>query len=319
MGRRRFRRRSILLTGWLALLGLGVSLGWGERLGGPLALAQGPLPESIKERLEAQILKLSGGEARGFAKVTIEETGPAEWPQLYYVRLWLERTDGLRNPGLVYASPDGTYLMSGPLIQANTMANLTQGRLQGALPRYDLGRINFAQAHVRGTPEAPLRLVEFSDFQCPFCARLQPVLDQLLQAYAGKVAHYFKHAPLASIHPLAHRLHEAAECAGRQREEAFWAFHQRFFTTQTTDWDVATIRKTTEAWAQELQLENATFVTCFDNQATAAVVTENLAEFPVQGTPTLLVGDEVVQGALSYEQLRPIVERKLRLLTGGGG
>lgn len=170
-----------------------------------------------------------------------------------------------------------------------------------------------------GTPEAPLRLVEFSDFQCPFCARLQPVLDQLLQEYAGKVGHYFKHAPLANLHPLALRLHEAAECAGQQRAEAFWAFHQRFFTTKTTDWDVATIRKTTETWAQELQLDSTALLTCVDNQAMAAVVTGNLAEFPVSGTPTLLVGDEVVQGAWPYERLRAIVERQLRGLTGGGG
>jgi protein-disulfide isomerase len=133
------------------------------------------------------------------------------------------------------------------------------------------------------------------------------------------VVHYFKHAPLASVHPLAQRLHEAAECGSPQREEAFWTFHQRFFTTQTTDWDVATIRKTMEAWAQELQLDSAAFVTCFDTQATAAVVTGNLAEFPVSGTSTLLVVDEVVQGALPYAQLKAIIERKLKEITGGGG
>jgi protein-disulfide isomerase len=203
--------------------------------------------------------------------------------------------------------------------RANTLANLSQFRQQNALPRYDLERITFAQGHIRGTPGAPLRLVEFSDFQCPFCARLQPVLDQLLQEYAGKVVHYFKHAPLASIHPLAQRLHEAAECAGQQREEAFWVLHQRFFTTKTTDWDVATIRKTTQAWAQELPLDNAAFLSRFDNQTMAAVVTGNLAEFPVSGTPTLLVGDEVVEGALPYAEIKTIVERKLRAITGGGG
>jgi predicted DsbA family dithiol-disulfide isomerase len=306
------------MVGLLAVLALGIEAWWGISRA-PLADGAGPLSAEVTEKLATQIVKLAGGEAKGVAKVTIEETGPAEWPQLHYLKFWLERWDGLRQPGLVYASGDGTYLVSGTLIQANTLANLTQYRLQGLLPRYDLGRIDFARAHVRGTPEAPLRLVEFSDFQCPYCARLQPVLEQLLQEYAGQVVHYFKHAPLARIHPLAQRLHEAAECASQQREEAFWTFHQRFFTTKTTEWDVATIRKTTEAWAQELQLDSAAFLTCFDNQATAAVVTGNLAEFPVSGTPTLLVGDEVVQGALPYEQIKAIVERKLRAVTGGGG
>jgi len=310
--------RNLRLRAMLALLTLGTAI-YGGMLWEPPAFAESSLSQAIREKLATQIFMLSGGEAKGFTKVTIEETGPAEWPQLHYVKFWAERTDGLRNPTLVYVSPDGTYLFWGTLIQANTLANLSQFRQQNVLPRYDVERINFAQGHIRGTPGAPLRLVEFSDFQCPFCASLQPVLDQLLQEYAGKVVHYFKHAPLASIHPLAQRLHEAAECAGQQREEGFWALHQRFFTTQTTAWDVATIRKTTEAWAQELQLDSAAFLSCFDNQTMAAVVTGNLAEFPVSGTPTLLVGDEVVEGALPYAELKTIVERKLRAITGGGG
>jgi predicted DsbA family dithiol-disulfide isomerase len=318
MQRRWFGRWNPLLVSMLAVLVLGIGA-WQGIGRAPLVFGAGRLSEDMTEKLATQILKLVGGEAKGYAKVTIEETGPAEWPQLYYVRFWAERSDGLRNPALVYASPDGTYLVWGTLFQANTLANFTRARQRDALPRYDLGRINFAQAHVRGTPEAPLRLVEFSDFQCPYCARLQPVLDQLLQEYDGKLVHYFKHAPLASIHPRAQRLHEAAECASQQREEAFWTFHQRFFTTQTTEWDADTIRKTTEAWAEELQLDRAAFVSCVDNQATAGVVTGNLAEFPVSGTPTLLVGDEVVQGALPYEQVKAIIERKLRAMTGGGG
>jgi predicted DsbA family dithiol-disulfide isomerase len=302
----------------LAVLALGMGAWWGISRA-PLALGAGPISADITEKLATQILKLVGGEAKGYAKVMIEETGPAEWPQLYYVRFWAERLDGLRNPALVYASLDGTYLVWGSLFQANTLANFTQARQRGALPRYDLGRINFAQAHVRGTPAAPLRLVEFSDFQCPYCARLQPMLNQLLQAYDGKLVHYFKHAPLASIHPRAQRLHEAAECASQQREEPFWSFHQRFFTTQTTEWNAEAIRKTMIAWAEELQLDGAAFVSCVDQQATAGVVTGNLAEFPVSGTPTLLVGDEVVQGALPYEQVKAIIERQLRAMTGGGG
>jgi protein-disulfide isomerase len=317
MQRRWFGRWNTLLVGMLAVLDLRMGAWWGISRA-PLAFGVGPLTEDITEKLATQILKLVG-EAKGFARVTIEETGPAEWPQLHYIKLWLERLDGLQQPGLVYSSGDGTYLVSGTLIQANTLANLTQFRLQNVLPRYDLERINFAQAHVRGTLEAPLRLVEFNDFQCPYCAKLQPVLDQLLQEYAGQVAHYFKHAPLARIHPRAQRLHEAAECASQQREEAFWTFHQRFFTTQTTAWDAETIRKTRAAWAEGLQLDRAAFVSCVANQATADVVTGNLAEFPVSGTPTLLVGDEVVQGALPYEQIKAIVERQLRAMTGGGG
>jgi protein-disulfide isomerase len=189
MQRRWFGRWNTLLVGMLAVLALGMGAWWGISRA-PLAFGAGPLSEDVQEKLWTQILQPAGGEAKGFTRVTIAETGPAEWPQLHYLKLWLERLDGLQQPGLVYASGDGTYLVSGTLIQANTLANLTPFRLQNVLPRYDLGRINFAQAHVRGMPESPLRLVEFSDFQCPYCARLQPVLDQLSQEYDGKLVHY---------------------------------------------------------------------------------------------------------------------------------
>lgn len=308
------RWRSTFLAGPLAFLAFAVAA-WSGMPDGAQAFAEGPLAGAAKEKLASRLLKLAGGEARGVVRVTIEETGAAEWPHMVYVKFWLERTTGLRTPGLAYMSPDGAHLFLGSVIETDTLANLTQARQQNILPRFDVGRISFAQAHLRGNPAAPLRFVEFSDFQCPFCASLQPVLDQLLREFSGKVVHYFKHAPLANIHPLAARLHEAAECVSRQREEAFWVFHQRFFTTKTTEWDVAMIRKTAETWTRELGLDGAAVLTCVDTRATTGVVTSNLAEFPVSGTPTLLVGDEVVQGALPYEQLKAIVERKLTAVS----
>src|SRR5918995_528493 len=127
MQRRGFGRWNTLLVGMLAVLPLGMGARWGISHAS-LAFGAGHLSEDVQEKLATQILQLAGGKAKGIARVTIEESGPAEWPQLHYIKLWLERLDGLHQPGLVYASGDGTYLVSGALIQANTLASLTQFR-----------------------------------------------------------------------------------------------------------------------------------------------------------------------------------------------
>ena len=84
-----------------------------------------------------------------------------------------------------------------------------------------------------GPKDAKITLVEFSDFQCPFCARAYPTINQLMKDYDGKVQLVFKHFPLISIHPRAQKAAEAAECAKDQGK--FWEFHDALFETQN-DW-----------------------------------------------------------------------------------
>ena len=87
MQRRWFGRWNPLLVSMLAVLVLGMGA-WQGIGRAPLVFGAGRLSEDMTEKLATQILKLVGGEAKGYAKVTIAETGPAEWPQLYYVRFW---------------------------------------------------------------------------------------------------------------------------------------------------------------------------------------------------------------------------------------
>src|SRR5437870_5259742 len=77
-------------------------------------------------------------------------------------------------------------------------------------------------------PGEPLAVVEFSDFQCPHCKRLQPILERLLDDYRGQVKLYFKNYPIARVHPYAEIAAQAALAAGRQGK--FWAFHDRLFS-----------------------------------------------------------------------------------------
>lgn len=88
-------------------------------------------------------------------------------------------------------------------------------------------------ASVRGNAGAPVKIVEFSDFQCPFCSRAHPTVKKVLSDYGDKVVLAYKHFPLVSIHPRAQISAEAAECAKDQGK--FWEFHDQLFDHQT-DW-----------------------------------------------------------------------------------
>lgn len=95
--------------------------------------------------------------------------------------------------------------------------------------------ISVGNASVKGNGDAPVVIVEYSDFQCPYCERAFPTVQQVLSAYPGKVLFAYKHFPIASIHPHAQKTAEASECARDQGK--FWEFHDKLFETQE-DWSL---------------------------------------------------------------------------------
>lgn len=93
--------------------------------------------------------------------------------------------------------------------------------------------IDLGKAVLRGDSSAKVTIVEFSDFQCPFCERSFPTMNQVMEDYKGKVKLAYKHFPLVSIHPKAQKAAEAAECAKDQGK--FWEFHDKLFGNYA-DW-----------------------------------------------------------------------------------
>jgi len=84
-----------------------------------------------------------------------------------------------------------------------------------------------------GSEDAPIVIVEFSDFQCPFCSRAAPTLKQIVSEYGDEVAVVYRHFPLSSIHPNAQKAAEASECVRKQGgDEAFWTYHDTLFANQ---------------------------------------------------------------------------------------
>jgi len=162
------------------------------------------------------------------------------------------------------------------------------------------------RAPALGQGSARVTIVEFSDYQCPFCRRhSSQVLPEIVKEYVktGKVRYVFRDFPIASLHPQAHRLHEAAHCAGDQSR--YWEMHDRLFS------DPQRIEaKDLVAQARALGLDAPRFERCLADGVHAATVRQGVADGEkarVRGTPTFFLGLTEPNGA----SIRP-----QRLLVG---
>jgi protein-disulfide isomerase len=156
-----------------------------------------------------------------------------------------------------------------------------------APPNFDL---DIAGAATRGRPDAKLVVIEFSDFQCPFCGRYtRETLPQVERDYVdtGKIRYVFRHFPLERLHPLALRAAEAGDCANQQGK--FWPMHTRLFGNQQALAEADLSRA-----AEVLGLNMPAFQQCMKTQSTSPVrVRQDQTEgsrAAITGTPTFFIG-----------------------------
>lgn len=171
------------------------------------------------------------------------------------------------------------------------------------------------QDHLRGDKNAKITIIEYSDYQCPFCSRFHPTLVQLLNEYKGKVNWVFRHFPLSSIHPDAQKAAEASECASEQGK--FWEMTDKMFEKQAMGLGVAQLA----TYAKEAGVKDAKkFSDCLTSGKYAARVASDLASGEaagVTGTPgSIVLGpngeQELIPGALPYESVKQIVDSMLQ-------
>ncbi len=153
----------------------------------------------------------------------------------------------------------------------------------------------------RGNPNAPITLLEYSDYQCPFCGRhVAQTAPQLDEQYvkAGLVKHVFKNFPLNSIHPQAANAAEAAECAGDQN--AYWAMHDKLFASQQ-EWSGQTnAADLFKQYASALGLDTTAFNGCLDSGKFVSKINADLqtgVKAGVTGTPAFFINDWFISGA----------------------
>ena len=159
----------------------------------------------------------------------------------------------------------------------------------------------------RGPENAPVTIVEFSDFQCPFCTRAVGTVEQVMQAYPDKVRLVFRHFPL-EMHKEAPKAAEAAMCANEQGK--FWEYHDTLFQNQQ-----ALSVENLKTYAGNLKLDEKKFAECLDSGRMAAVVKADMeagSKVGVTGTPAFFINGVMLSGAQPFEEFKKVIDEELQ-------
>lgn len=166
--------------------------------------------------------------------------------------------------------------------------------------------ISIEGAPIRGPEDAPVTIIAFSDFQCPYCSRAHPTLLRVLATYPQSVRLVFKHNPLP-MHPQAPLAHRASIAAAEQGR--FWEMHDLIFDNNR---DLS--RGTLMSYAQELDFDVAKFTADMDSDRVGVVLSRDIAEserLGINGTPTFYINGKFLSGAQPFENFQALIEREL--------
>ena len=167
--------------------------------------------------------------------------------------------------------------------------------------------VNIAKAYTKGSQDAPVVLVEFADYECPYCQKVNTQIQQLKKDYGDKIAIVYKDFPLP-MHHSAEKAAEAARCAGEQGK--FWEYHDVLFYSRQIEVDAL------KEHARVLKLDGDRFDTCLDNGTQAAAVKKDLEEgksMGLTGTPSFFANGHFFSGVIDYATLRDMVNQQLNL------
>lgn len=167
--------------------------------------------------------------------------------------------------------------------------------------------------YVRGSEDAAITIVEFSDVDCPFCSRFHDTMKQVMTDYGGDVNWIYRHFPLTTLHPEAFKKAEAAECVGELAgNNIFWSFLDKIFAGDETLSDIADV-------AASLGVDKAKFQECLDSDKYANKINAQSQEAQRaggRGTPysVILAGSQkiAIPGALPYESIKASLDSLLK-------
>lgn len=210
--------------------------------------------------------------------------------------------------GYVVWGVDSTAGTGTAVVQASSGASGTvveaPATQQPEFKRYDIPTEN---AYAIGPVDAPITIVEFSDYQCPFCRRWHAeVYKPLFAAYPGQIRLVYRNLPLTSIHPDAMSAAEAAMCAGEQ--DAYWPYHEKLFSSETLGND------TYIQYARDLGLNMPTFESCLsDHKYQQAVQADSdfAINLGIRSTPTFFVNGLAIVGAQPLEVFKQVIDKEL--------
>lgn len=224
-------------------------------------------------------------------------------------------------------------IIGGAIMFSNKSGSPTAPKVNnnGGPAEFSINPVDPAKDHIFGDPNADILIVEYSDFECPFCAQFHPTMERIMEEYGdqGKVAWVFRHFPLRSIHPRAQITSEASECAANiGGNDAFWKFSKEVFNARLdamTKRDNALMEKALSdkslvQYATTVGLNIEEFNSCLSSGSTSANVEEDYQDGvivaqndPNFGTPysVVLTKDGIqttIAGAQPYNTVKQIID-----------
>jgi len=196
----------------------------------------------------------------------------------------------------------GSFLLLAPVLTVYSVKQTTWGPVFAAPKERQIGE-----------PGAKVVIVEYSDFQCPSCAHIEPTIHQLMDIYKGKVRFIYKYYPLTKIHKNAMPAAHAAECAAAEKQ--FWPYHDRLFQTQMAWENLQDPTTSFMAIAQDVKLDIPTFQSCYADPSRLAPIELDAKEAQdrqVTATPTFFVGDERLVGEVFATDGARVIDREIR-------
>ncbi len=188
-------------------------------------------------------------------------------------------------------------------VYLNGLREKTAIRLMLDPPRQVIAK---ADRPAKGPANAPVEIIEFSDFQCPYCLNAFPTVNQVISTYGDRIHFVYRHYPLAN-HPRARPAAEAAQCAHEQGK--FWEYHDRLFGNQAALGD-ADLKQ----HAASLGLDVGQFNACYDSQKYKADVDTDIRagdEAGVSGTPAFYINGRMLSGAQPFEVFKRVIDEEL--------
>jgi protein-disulfide isomerase len=232
-------------------------------------------------------------------EVTVGDPLPAPMPGFYQVQIRGSQGEASQEETF-YVSKDGQKMIRG------TVFDVAQNPFKA-----DLDKIKTDYQPSIGTPGAPVVLVEFSDFECPFCRQQAKMLhEELLKAYPKEVRLYYLDFPLESLHPWAKPAAMIGRCIFHQNASAFWGFHDWIFENQEQIMPENLKEKTLE-FAKGKGIDADQLSKCMDTHATEDEVTRTRnagKDLEINSTPTMFVNGRRMVGTVQWADLKRVID-----------
>ncbi len=282
------------------------------------AVAQddGPDTERIIQNLKMEIPQL-----RQTGQVSISSFSESDVSGFQEATLTV---NGRQIPLLVTEDGEQALLLAGPPLDVSrSMEEVEKTLADETNQRNETLKQATAGMPVRGPADAPVTLVEFSDFQCPYCARASTLVDQLMERFPETLNVIYVHYPLP-MHEWARPAAIASQCAAQQDDEAFWTLHDAYFDNQsslTTD----NVMEQSEEYLADASIDIAAWKTCATDESSdahteaAQTVSANMQAgetVNVTGTPSFFINGEQVQGARSVDAFARRIEEAAQAAGG---